>query len=130
MNNSSIDNDVSPNLCQEVEKDLFNPKTKATNHQRKVARRRASKKVLARQAPRNHDEKYIEKLGTLTMRQLIRRLKQAAREASHFKHVIARSDRLVAGKYLPLHDYALMCFTRVQTEIEFRTAPRETTTAQ
>jgi len=125
MNNSHLDNDVSPNLCQEVEKDLFDPKTKATNHERKVAARRRSKKYLARQAPRNHDEKYIEKLGTLTMQQLIRRLKQAARESSHFKHLIAREDSYTAGKYRPLHDYALMCFARIHTEIEFRTAPRQ-----
>lgn len=124
MNNAHTD--VIPNLCTEVEKDLFNPKTKATNHQRKVARRRASKKYLARQAPRNRDEKYIEKLGTFTMHQLIRRLKQAARHSSHFKHLIARADSYTAGKYRPLHDYALMCFARISTEIEFRTK-KETT---
>lgn len=131
MNSQDISNpatvvvdDVSPNLCQEVEKDLFNPKTKATAHERKVARRRASKRVFARQAPKNRDEKYIAKLGTLSMHQLIRRMKQAARNASHFKHLIARSDSYVAGKYRPLHDFALMCYARITTEIEFRSKPR------
>ena len=53
--------------------------------------------------------------------EVTRRLKQAARLSSHFKHEIARSDSYVAGKLRPLHDYALMCFARIQTEIEFRT---------
>jgi len=121
MNNT----DISPNLCLEVEKDLFNPKTKATNRERKLDRRRRCTRYLGRQAPRNRDEKYIEKLGTFTLHQLIRRLKQAARHASHFKHLIARSDSYTAGKYRPLHDFALMCFARIQTEIEFRAQPRQ-----
>lgn len=126
MNPSNPPTDHSPdNLCLEVEKDLFNPKTKATARERKAARRRASRRYFARQAPKNRDEKYIEKLGTLTMHQLIRRLKQAARVSSHFKYQIARSSEYTAGKYKPLHDYALMCFARIQTEIEFRSAPRQ-----
>ena len=119
--NPPTNTDISPDLCLEVEKDLFDPKTKATNHERKVAARRRSKKYFARQAPRNRDEKYIEKLGTLTFHQLIRRLKQAARVSSHLKHLIARSDEYSGGKYRPLHDYTLMCFARIHTEIEFRT---------
>ena len=115
---------TAENLCLEVEKDLFDPKVKATAKERKRATRRRSKKYYGRPA-KPQDETYIAKLGTFTMRQLVRRLHQAARVASHFKHTIARSDSYVAGKYRPLHDHALMCFARIQTEIEFRTAPRE-----
>lgn len=113
--------DNSPSLCEEAqEKNLFDPKVKATARERKRAARYRAKHLRIGRPPRSHDEKYIEKLGTLTMHQLIRRLKQAARHASHFKHLIARADSYTAGKYRPLHDFALMCYARIQTEIEFR----------
>jgi len=117
--------DESPNLCLEAEKDLFNPKTRATARERKRAARYRSKRIRLGTPPKNRDEKYIAKLGTLSMHQLIRRLKQAARHSSHFKHLIARADSYTAGKYRPLHDYALMCFARIHTEIEFRTKAQE-----
>lgn len=120
MNNT----DISPDLSYKLDVDLFDPKKKYSSRQRRMAMRERQSKVYGRPG-KNFDEKYIEKLGTLTLHQLIRRLKQAARECSHFKHTIARSDDYVAAKLRPLHDFALVCFTRVQTEIEFRTSPKE-----
>jgi hypothetical protein len=71
--------------------------------------------------PKPAGEKYIVKLSTFTMAQLIRRLKQAARVASHFKHRVAQhkgSGRESA--YQTLQDNALLCLSHIETEIKFR----------
>jgi len=120
---NDTDKDISPNLSHKLEVDLFNPKAKHTARQRKRAMRERETRVYGR-PPKNRDEKYIAKIGTLTMRQLIRRLHQAAREASHYKHLIARSGSYAERLYRPMQDYALMCFARLDTEIEFRTKGR------
>jgi hypothetical protein len=122
--NAPTNSDISPDLSLTIDVDLFDPKATYTNRQRKMAMRLRQRKVHGR-PPKSRDEKFIARLGTFTMHQLIRRLKQAARASSHFKHVIARSDEYAASKYKPLHDYALMCFARVHTEIEFRTKGAE-----
>jgi hypothetical protein len=119
-----VGDDISPDLSHKSTVDLFDPKAKHTAKQRRAAMRARQSKVYGR-PPANATEKYIAKLGTLTMQQLVRRLKQAARWSSHFKHEIARSDTYVAAKLRPLHDLALMRFARVKTEIEFRTEPKE-----
>jgi len=120
--------DINDNsLCLEVEKDIFDPKAKFTNRERKRELRRRQKVVLVGQPPKNADDKYIEKIGTFTMHQLIRRLKQAARYASKFKHLEASvpNQPKAAMEFRRMHNHALMCYSRLKVEIEFRVAPRE-----
>lgn len=78
-------------------------------------------------------EKYVVKLSTLTFRQLIRRLHQAARIASTFKHAAAKAIRkdgpesVTAPKMVMLQDNALLCLARISTEIEYRTTGQSKT---
>ena len=121
--------DVSPNLAYDQTENLLNPKFKMTARQRKAAMRaRQNRYVRVGQGVKSASpgEKYIIKLASLTMHQLIRRLKQAARLASHFKHEADKQEKNNPGsfrapKFRALQQNALACFTHIDTEIEFRT---------
>jgi hypothetical protein len=117
--------DISPNIALDEEEDFFNPKNRYSARERRRFMRYREVRDHQGTPPKNATDKFIDKLGTLTMRQLVRRLKQAARLASHFKHTAAKAGPYLQPKLRALHDHALMSFTRVQTEIEFRTTPKE-----
>lgn len=127
-----IVDDVSPNLAYEISTDfLTDPKAKSSAKQRRAAMRsRENRYVRIGQGVKacSPGEKYIIKLSTLAFHQLVRRLKQAARLASHFKHEAVKATKnnpssSAAPKFRALQDNALMCLTHIQTEIEYRTTP-------
>jgi len=118
MNNTD---DVSPNICYDTEKDFFNPRTKASGRERRRFMRYREVRDHYGTPPKNASEKYIVKLGTLRFTQLIRRLKQAARLASHFKHLSERTKSpYMQPKLRALHDNALMSLCHIKSEIEIR----------
>ncbi len=102
---------------------LCDPKRKLTASQRKSLHRMRGLKFSSTQQPKPSGEKYIVKLAGLTFHQLIRRLKQAARIASHSRHEIAKApNSLWAPKYQLTQDNALQCIKHIRTEIDYRTA--------
>jgi hypothetical protein len=105
---------------------LANPLGKLTGKQRRSLWSMHSARHEAKQEKKPAGEKTIIKLSTLKMRQLIRRAKQAARWASHYKHEVARRGDLprYAVQCQASHDASLVFLQHVRTEIAFRTKAR------
>jgi hypothetical protein len=109
-------------LNQAVEA-LSNPKLRLTSKKRKGLMRSLCHKWTEKSQSAAAGEKYITKLSTLQFRQLLRRLKQAARIASHWQHMLERNSTSIhAGTMLALQDNALLCLAHIKTEIEYRTS--------
>lgn len=90
------------------------------------SRRRSAGASHPRIEPLPAGEKYICRLADMTFRQLIRRLKQAARVSSHYRHVIERSPTSIfVSQWRAIQDSALICLRHLQTEIKFRTEGRK-----
>lgn len=105
---------------------LVDRKQNTTSRQRKNICLVRSKITEPTQTKKPAGEKYIVKLSTLTMRQLIRRLHQAARIAAHCRHEIVKLGLRFPESSAPLQlkavqDNALECFRHIDTEIKFRT---------
>jgi lysyl-tRNA synthetase class I len=105
---------------------LANPHRKLTGKQRRSLWRMHSARHAPKQERVPQGEKTIIKLSTLTMRQLVRRVKQAVRWASHYKHEIERNAKLprYSVQCQANQDASLVFLKHVRTEIEFRTKSR------
>lgn len=102
---------------------LADPARKLTGKQRRSLWRMHSTRHTPKQEKVPAGEKTIIKLSTLTMKQLVRRVKQACRWASHYKHEVARNAELprYSVQCQANQDASLAFLEHVRTEVKFRT---------
>lgn len=100
---------------------LFNPKCKMTSKQRRATRRSQHRYFQSTRVPKSDLEKDSEKFASLTFAQLVRRLRQAARWSSHYKHKGQREPNSVTRiKFESAHRHMLVRFQLVEAEISIR----------